>query len=104
MTTCAEGLVYVADSYNHRIQVFTPRGRLVALFGAGGEGPGELDRPTDIVVARDRLFIVDFGNHRVNAYVWTQDARGVIREPVRLSPVSDISPWPSNASEEPRNP
>jgi DNA-binding beta-propeller fold protein YncE len=36
------GEVYVADSGNNRIQVFTPHGRFLRQFGSTGEGKGQL--------------------------------------------------------------
>jgi DNA-binding beta-propeller fold protein YncE len=36
-----DGLVYVADSGNARVQVFTPQGRFVRQFGSYGSGKGQ---------------------------------------------------------------
>ena len=46
----ADGLVYVSDSGNARVQVFTPQGRLVRQFGSFGSGKGQLLRPFDLAV------------------------------------------------------
>ena len=35
------GHIYVADSYNHRVQVFGTKGEFVHFFGAHGERKGE---------------------------------------------------------------
>ena len=43
--------MYVADSYNNRIQNFNPNGKFVAHFGSKGSGPGQLDRPLGITIA-----------------------------------------------------
>src|SRR5262249_11080912 len=36
-----DGLVYVADNGNRRIQKFSPQGKFLARWGQGGEGPGQ---------------------------------------------------------------
>jgi DNA-binding beta-propeller fold protein YncE len=65
----ALGRVYVADFKNHRIQVFTGQGTLLALFGAQGSGPGEFERPTDLDIGPDgRIYLVDFGNDRIQVF------------------------------------
>ena len=52
--------VYVADFENHRVQVFTDRGRYL------GQVVDSLFRPTDMVEgARGELYVVDFGHARV---------------------------------------
>lgn len=43
------GMVYVSDSGNARIQVFTPRGRFVRQFGSHGTGKGQFLQPFDLV-------------------------------------------------------
>lgn len=56
----AGGRAYVADFFNHRIQIFTTGGRYL------GQIPDSLHLPTDIAVGEDnRLFVADFGNGRI---------------------------------------
>ena len=45
-----DGLVYVADSGNARVQVFTPQGRFVRQFGSFGSGQGQFLFSGDIAV------------------------------------------------------
>lgn len=59
----AEGRVYVADSRNHRIQVFTRAGEFVAQWPVPDAG-----RPMNIEVANDRLYVADYWNDRIRAY------------------------------------
>ncbi len=60
------GEVYVADSCNHRIQVFSADGRLLRVHGQPGRAPGEFSYPYDIRVDADgRQFVCEFGNSRV---------------------------------------
>jgi hypothetical protein len=59
--------LYVADSDNHRIQLFKP-GELngKTLVGNGAPGTITLNEPTGIVLDADKyLFIVENGNHRI---------------------------------------
>jgi DNA-binding beta-propeller fold protein YncE len=44
------GEVYVSDSGNARVQVFTPQGRFVRQFGSFGGGKGQFLRPFDLAV------------------------------------------------------
>ena len=45
-----DGSVYVSDSGNGRVQVFTPQGRLVRQFGSFGSGKGQFLAPFDLAV------------------------------------------------------
>ena len=50
ITVGADGMVYVSDSGNARVQVFTPGGRFVRQFGSYGTGKGQFLQPFDLVV------------------------------------------------------
>ncbi len=66
----ADGTIFVADFFNHRIQKFDPAGSFRVAFGQEGDGPGQFDRPTEVAVADDgTLYVADFGNARVQAFV-----------------------------------
>jgi len=61
--------MFVADSYNHRVQTFGPRGEFVNLFGGHGERKGEFNCPTDVAVSpNNRLVVCDNGNNRVQVF------------------------------------
>lgn len=65
-----QGRVYVADFYNHRIQVFDSDGKFITSFGKRGPGEGEFDRPTDVAVDnRGNVFVVDWGNDRIQKFI-----------------------------------
>lgn len=67
--TDRQGRIYVADFYNHRVQVFSATGRWLGTFGTPGTGPGQFDRPTDVAVAPDgTVYVVDFGNNRIQLF------------------------------------
>ena len=58
--------VYVADSCNHRIQVFAPDGRFIRTYGRAGKSPGEFSYPYDIKVdAQGHQYVCEFGNSRI---------------------------------------
>ena len=64
-----DDLLYVADSCNHRIQVFSPDGKFLKYFGHAGTGLGELSYPYDIRVDREgNRFVCEFGNSRIQVF------------------------------------
>jgi sugar lactone lactonase YvrE len=61
--------LYVADSCNHRIQIFDSRGKFLRTYGRAGRGVGELSYPYDIVVdAEGRQYVCEFGNSRIQIF------------------------------------
>jgi sugar lactone lactonase YvrE len=55
-----DGLVYVSDSGNGRVQVFTPQGRFVRQFGSYGSGKGQFLLPGDLVADEaGNVYVVD---------------------------------------------
>jgi DNA-binding beta-propeller fold protein YncE len=59
----------VCEFGNNRVQLFSPEGRSLAVYGRPGRGLGELAYPWGVAVdRRDRAFIVDAGNNRIQ--VW----------------------------------
>jgi len=63
-----DGSVYVADTWNHRIQKFSPEGEFLTMWGYFGQAE-QLDGfwgPRDVVVDPDgRVIISDTGNKRI---------------------------------------
>ena len=68
--TCdSTGNVYVADSANNRIQVFTASGKFLRKFGHHGKGEGELDWPVGVAVdSRGMVFVSERDNHRISVF------------------------------------
>ena len=62
-------LVHVADSCNHRVEIFTSEGKFLRAYGKPGRGKGELSYPYDICVdAAGRQYVCEFGNSRIQVF------------------------------------
>jgi DNA-binding beta-propeller fold protein YncE len=65
----AHGVVFVADTDNHRVQTFDRQGVRLGGWGTLGTGPGEFDRPIGIAVDdSDYVYVVDSRNSRVEKF------------------------------------
>jgi len=65
----AQDRLYVADSCNHRIQVFSSDGHFLRAYGKPGKGLGELSYPYDICVDKaGRQYVCEFGNSRLQIF------------------------------------
>lgn len=62
------GLLYVADAQAHDIKLFDADGRLLEVIGQRGAGDGEFNYPTHLAYARDRLYVTDTINARVQVF------------------------------------
>ena len=63
-----DGLAYVADSGNHRIQVFDADGRFVRGWGSFGAEPGQFNEPWGVAVDDRYVYVADTWNHRVQKF------------------------------------
>jgi DNA-binding beta-propeller fold protein YncE/tetratricopeptide (TPR) repeat protein len=69
------GHLYVTDTYNHRVQIFTSDGRFLQTFGIEGTQAGALLRPKGLAWGRNHLlYVADTGNHRIQAFDQRGDA------------------------------
>lgn len=62
------GFVYIADTWNHRVQKFTADGQFITQWGYFGqaESPTAFWGPRDIAIdPQNRLFVSDTGNKRI---------------------------------------
>jgi tripartite motif-containing protein 71 len=65
------GLVYVADSGNNRVQKFSADGQFIAAWGAEGSGNGQFKNLHDVTVdpSGKFVYILELGNnHRVQKF------------------------------------
>lgn len=66
--------VYVADTWNHRIQYFSPTGSYQGKWGSEGSGNNQFERPYGIGINwwnADRVFVADTWNGRISRFTTT---------------------------------
>jgi ABC-type Fe3+ transport system permease subunit/DNA-binding beta-propeller fold protein YncE len=89
----AQDHLYVADSCNHRIQVFSRDGKLIRAYGKPGKGIGELSYPYDICIdATGRQYVCEFGNSRIQVFDANDQPLEIIGGP-GLAPGQFNNPW-----------
>lgn len=66
------GRIYVSDTHAHDVKVFDDNGMLLDTIGHRGEGADELNFPTHLSFAGDKLYVADSMNARVQIF----DAEG----------------------------
>jgi sugar lactone lactonase YvrE len=72
-----EGNLYVADTWNNRIQIFDAEGNFISSFGKAGDGPGYFSRPKGIAIDSDgHVWVADGMQDRVQ--VFTKDGQLLI--------------------------
>ncbi len=96
----AEGLgidardqLYVADSCNHRIQIFSADATFVMAYGKPGSGRGEMSYPYDVKVdERGFQFVCEFGNSRIQIFDAHGQAAEILGGP-GAAPGQFSNPW-----------
>lgn len=63
-----DGHIYVADSGNHRIQVFAVDGTYITSWGEFGTAPGQFNEPWGIAVDENFVYVADTWNHRIQKF------------------------------------
>ncbi len=65
----ANSQIVVADSSNHRVQIFDQRGQFVRTFGSYGQGDGEFDCLAGVAITTSgNIVIADRYNHRIQVF------------------------------------
>jgi YD repeat-containing protein len=60
------GIVYVADAYNKRIEEFNEKGEYVTKFGTAGTEPGQLQEPKGVTIdAANHVWVTDASNDTI---------------------------------------
>jgi len=68
----SNGNVYVADTYNHRIQKFTSSGGFLTKWGSYGTGDGQFNVPCGVAVdSNGNVYVADSHNHRIQTFTST---------------------------------
>ena len=89
----AQDRLYVADSCNHRIQVFSSDGHFLRAYGKPGKGLGELSYPYDICVDKaGRQYVCEFGNSRLQVFDANDRPIEIIGSP-GAEPGRFANPW-----------
>ena len=89
----AQDRLYVADSCNHRIQVFTSDGKFLRTYGRAGKAKGELSYPYDICVDEaGRQYVCEFGNSRIQVFDANDRPIEIIGGP-GIAPGQFNDPW-----------
>jgi DNA-binding beta-propeller fold protein YncE len=58
--TTPDGRIYVSDSLNFRVQIFSPHGEFIRSIGVAGDSPGTFSRPKGVAVDSDgNIYVVD---------------------------------------------
>ena len=64
-----EGNVYVADTANNRIQVFSSNGTFISKWGTFGVADGFFNHPTGIAIDQEgKIFVIDNSNNRIEVF------------------------------------
>ena len=64
-----EGNVYVADTFNDRIESFDAEGNFIRQFGKAGDGPGYFARPKGVAIDADgHVWVADAVQDRVQVF------------------------------------
>ncbi len=69
IATNGTGYVYVADTFNHRVQIFDAAGAYLGEFGRQGSSDGEFSIPFGIAInGTGHVYVTDSGNRRVQIF------------------------------------
>ena len=58
----------MADTGNHRIQIYNGEGKWLRKFGTSGTKDGQFNFPRGIAVADNIIYVADSGNNRIQIY------------------------------------
>lgn len=69
LAVAPDGNIYVLDTNNSRVQVFSPDGTFLFLFSESGYEEGQILYPQGIGVGPDgHVYVAEFGSHRVQVF------------------------------------
>ena len=63
------GNIYVTDSDNDRVQIFTSSGTFIEKFGSFGTADGQFQEPSRLFVdSEGKIYVTDDNNNRVQIF------------------------------------
>jgi DNA-binding beta-propeller fold protein YncE len=69
VATDSSGNVYVADTWNHRIQKFDPSGGFITKWGSSGASNGQFISPLGVAIdSSGKVYVADSGNNRIQKF------------------------------------
>ena len=85
--------IYVADSYELNISVYSAEGEYLREFGREGQGPGEFQTIDDICWCKkdSNLYITDRRNHRINRFSPEGKHLGSVKDTLFNASIEGIS-------------
>jgi sugar lactone lactonase YvrE len=99
------GLIYIADTYNHKIKVLNPLDRTCRTFSGNGKS-GHMDgkdsqfyEPGGLCVASNKLYVADTNNHAIRVVdmktkeASTLQVKGLTADVSKNIPRSEIPPF-----------
>jgi sugar lactone lactonase YvrE len=87
LATNRAGILYVADTDNNRVQIFSANGAFRGKFGSVGSGNGQFQGAHDVVVAPDgTVWVADRGNGRIQRF----SASGGFQQAISLGNLQPI--------------
>jgi DNA-binding beta-propeller fold protein YncE len=74
-----KGNLYVADTHNSQILVYTPEGKLLRKWGKSGKAPGEFISVTDVTVAPNgNIWTCEYGSYNDRIQEFTPEGKHLL--------------------------
>src|SRR5262245_34163815 len=69
MAQAADGRIYIADAYRHRVLLYSESGQYLSQFGSYGDGPGQLNVPSGVAFdPAGNIYIAEQFNNRIQKF------------------------------------
>jgi DNA-binding beta-propeller fold protein YncE len=89
------GLIYVVDGVNNKIQTFDQKGKFLFSFGEKGTSKGKFQFPLGIDIdTRGRVYVADSGNHRVQIF----NSTGGFLSSIKIASQNDVNADPTDVA------